>query len=113
MPVGSFIPRSLPLDLYAGDGAELRLTVSGAGELDGEVIAEIRAARTDDEPRTAFEVAVDGNVVTLRLSGAQTAELGKFRGAYDVQWAPVAGEPRTLLQGPITCALDVSRNGGP
>jgi hypothetical protein len=118
MPTVSLIPKSLSLDLYAGDGVELQLTVDAPDGspfdlTDGELLAEIKAKRADDDARMMFNSAVDGNVVTLNLTGAQTAELGAFRGAWDCQWTPAAGEPRTLVQGGVTCQLDVTRNGGP
>ena len=103
MPGVSFIPRTYPLELYAGDGVELRLTVGGVAALDGEVFAEIRQNRDDDAARDAFTAAVTGNVVTLTLTGAQTAGLGAFRGAWDCEWRAPDREPLTLVQGPITC----------
>ena len=56
-----------------------------------------------------FAVAIDGNQATLSLTGEQTAELGEFKGAWDVQWSPNGSEPVTIVQGKATCALDVTR----
>ena len=52
-------------------------------------------------------------MVVLTLTGAQTALLvdgtGSFRGVYDVQWTATGSEPATLVQGGVTCELDVTR----
>ena len=113
MAVASFIPRSLPVELYAGDGVELTLTVTALDgsevELAGEVVAEVKAKRGDDDARAVFDVSVDGNVATLRMTGATTGELGQFRGVWDCQWTADGQQPRTLVQGPVSCRLDVTR----
>ena len=121
----SFLPTAFNLTLYAGDGATLRLTVTDADEaalpVTGEVAAQIRQNRADEEAVAAFEVDLtDGGdgVVVLRLSGVQTAALcaehgtgreGDFSGAWDVQWSPDEAEPLTLLQGTVKCEADVTR----
>lgn len=107
--------------MYAGDGATLRVTVTDpAGapfDLTGSVTAQIRA--TPDAATAEADFAADlsehaAGVVFLSLTGDQTAALingtgAPFQGVYDVQWAPVGGEPLTLVQGEVTCELDVTR----
>jgi len=108
------------LALYAGDGATLRVTVTDTTGtlvvLDGQVAAQIRHERPDPAALETFDVddtqADDGTVV-LSLTGEQTAGLldgaAKFEGAWDVQWTPVGQEPLTVVQGKVTCVLDVTR----
>jgi len=110
------------LALYAGDGAAFRLTVTDAlgdaFDASGVVVAQIRKARGDVAPVDTFVVddtdAVEG-VLVLRLTGAQTAALletpgtGKFSGVWDCQLTTDDDEPRTLLQGKVSCVPDVSR----
>jgi hypothetical protein len=116
----SLVPQVVSLALYAGDGAALRVTVRdtvGAPiDLSGAVAAQIRGARGDAGSLADFAVdmaAAATGVVVLTLSGAQTAALvngtGTFRGAYDVEWTPSGSEPVTLVQGDVTCELDVTR----
>lgn len=109
----------MDLSLYAGDGASLRLAVKtsqgAAYDLTGDVLAQIRQQRDDTDPLVSFAVdmttASSGSVL-LTLTGDQTSQLvaeGAFTGAWDVQWTPAGEEPTTLLQGAVTCALDVTR----
>lgn len=49
----------------------------------------------------------------LTLTGVQTATLvsgnyDPFRGFWDVQWTAAGAQPVTLMQGAVTCDLDVS-----
>lgn len=116
-PVISVVPQSIDLALYAGDGMSLRLMLTSGGApfpLDGEISAQVRAAR---DALTAIDFAVDmsesdNGVVTLSLTGDQTASLavgGAYKGFWDVQWQPPAGEPRTVVQGSVGCVPDVTR----
>ena len=111
----TFVPQSLRLDLYAGDGAALKLIVTDPDEtplpLTGTVTAQIRNHRSNTETVAEFDVTVVGNEATLVLTGDQTAELGDFNGAWDCQWIPDTGEPKTLVQGQARCFLDVTRAG--
>ena len=108
-----FIPHSHNLLVYSGDGVTLVLTATngdgGPLTLDGTVEAQIRRKRTDTDQSTEFAVDVDGNAVTLSLTGEQTGTLGKFSGEWDCQWTPPDAEPRTLVQGRIDVTLDVTR----
>lgn len=113
VPDISFVPESVALALYAGDGAALTLALVDANgdplDLVGEVTAQIKLRREDTDPLQEFAVTVAGNLATLTLSEAQTAALGEFKGAWDVQWAPNGSAPVTLVQGQATCKLDVTR----
>lgn len=118
----SVIPQRIDLAVYAGDGVALRLTAvdSKTGDsldLAGEIGAQVKASRSDTEPITEFAVntnqAADG-VLDLSLSGQQTAALltdsSRFKGSWDVQWLADGEQPRTLVQGNLTCVLDVTRS---
>jgi hypothetical protein len=117
----SFQPSAIDIALYAGDGASLRLTVQdGAGTampLSGAVTAQIRTRRSDLTAKADWAVdltqAANG-VITLKLTGAQTAALigstgAEFKGFWDVQWQAVGSEPLTLVQGTVSCIQDVTR----
>lgn len=120
----NLLPRSVPLSLYAGDGAPIRVQVrtqSAAGSpvpLEGELRAQIRERRTDPDPVAQFQVEVDegAGVALLTLTAEQTMGLVlngrprmRFSGAWDLRWWPPDREPVTLIQGPVTCSLDVTR----
>lgn len=117
----SVVPQRVDLVVYAGDGVSLRLDVINADtganlDLSGEIDAQVKAKRSDTDALTEFAVntdeAADG-VLYLALSGEQTAVLTdgpQFKGAWDVQWMAVGQEPRTLVQGSLTCDLDVTRS---
>ena len=118
-------PQPLDLLLYAGDGISFRLICAdGAGapiDITGAVKAHIRLNRLNGVPPI---VLFDANlidayqgIVVLSLTGDQTQELsdhesassGKFVGVWDVEWEAVDAEPRTLCQGKVECAADVTR----
>lgn len=116
----SFIPQTLDLSLYAGDGAGLRFTITdstnAALPLTGEMKAHIRANREDVDPALA-EFAVDltdfaAGVVLISLTGEQTHALingdEKFTGVWDLEWTPENDEPATLVQGNVECLPDVT-----
>jgi hypothetical protein len=119
----AFVPQTVNLTLYAGDGATVQLTVTDASgaplPLTGAVTAQIRAARTDPDPAAA-DFASDlsqgaQGIVLLTLTGADSAGLmdgsteDAFTGVWDVEWTPQDAEPLTLLQGKVKVALDVTR----
>jgi hypothetical protein len=116
-PVISVVPAARDLALYAGDGVTIRLNVSESGQplpLTGVVTAQVRPSRTS---ATAVDFGVDmteaaTGIVRLSLTGDQTASLasgGTFKGSWDVQWHAPGAEPRTILQGAVSCVLDVTR----
>jgi len=118
----SVVPQRVDLVLYAGDGVTLRLTAVDAEtgdilDLTGEIAAQVKANRNDPEALTAFTVNTDqaaNGLLDLSLSGEQTAALttdeARFKGAWDVQWIAEGEQPRTLVQGSVTCDLDVTRS---
>ena len=117
MPTISFIPQTLDLACYAGDGAAVRIVISRSGEpidVTGDHEAQIRAKRLDpDPPIDTFSIddsdAANG-VLLLVLTGDQTAAFGDgFTGVWDIQWTAEGAEPITLVQGKITCVIDVTR----
>ena len=116
----SFIPQTLDLVLYAGDGAGIRFTFTNSGgtalPLTGEMKAQIRANREDADPALA-EFDIDDTdfatgVVLISVTGEQTHALitddEKFTGVWDLQWTPTGDEPSTLVQGNVECFPDVT-----
>lgn len=111
-------PQNVDLELYAGDGASLKLVVADIDgnpiPIDGTVTAQIRSTRTD--PTVAAAWAVDlsqaaQGIIFLGLTGLQTADLvngADFSGFWDVEWNPATQEPVTLMQGKVSCELDVT-----
>ena len=123
----SIQPPVLDLLLYAGDGISFKLICKDDSDppepvnITGDIAAQIRANRlSPDPPVVEFSSdvsAADAGEIVLSLTGVQTSELmddpsvvkGKFTGAWDVQWTPDGGEPRTLCQGKVECLADVTR----
>ena len=116
----SFIPQTLDLFLYAGDGAGIRFTITDSTgavlPLTGEMKAQIRANREDADPALAeFDVDLTDyatGVVLISLTGEQTHALitgdEKFVGVWDLEWISVDAEPATLVQGTVECSSDVT-----
>jgi hypothetical protein len=117
----SLIPQTADIALYAGDGATLRLTATDTQtgdpiDLTGIITAQIRTSRTDPEAAADFAVDTAGatqGTIELTLTAAQTTLLrtnnGHYRGYWDLQHTPPGQQPRTLIQGTISCHLDVTR----
>lgn len=116
----SLVPPSVNLVLYAGDGANLRLTATDLeGEpfdLRGEVRAQIRQTRAAPQPLVEWEIEMaeaELGIVVLRLTGDDTRSLmdslDRFRGVWDCVWTMADSQPVTLIQGEVTCDLDVTR----
>jgi len=116
----SFIPQTLDLSLYAGDGAGIRFTITdslgAALPLTGEMKAQIRATREAADPALA-EFSVDltdsaTGIVLISVTGEQTHALitddEKFVGVWDLEWIPTGDEPATLVQGKVECEPDVT-----
>ena len=116
----SFIPQTLDISLYAGDGAGIRFTITdslgAALPLTGEMKAEIRANREDVDPALAtFDVDLNDfgdGIVLISLTGEQTHSLITgdeiFTGVWDLEWTPTGDEPATLVQGKVECYPDVT-----
>lgn len=125
MPPISLLPQVLDLQLYGGDGVELRIVVTDSDgaplPLTGAIDAQIRTSRTSGEEAAVFAadlVEADTGIVYLSLTGAQTGALHgtppqqpteRFQGVWDVQWTPTGAEPVTLVQGSVESSLDVTR----
>jgi hypothetical protein len=116
MPSISFIPQSLDIACYAGDGALVRLSVTQGGnplDVSGNHEAQIRAKRLDTDPVDIFNIDDDeafNGILIMSLTGEQTSGFGDgFKGVWDLQWTASGAEPVTLIQGSISCVLDVTR----
>ena len=116
----AFVPSTRNIDLYAGDGATIVLNITtqkgAAIPILGPVAAHIRAHRLDPNPVDQFKVELtDARDGTIRLSLNATQTTGllngdeRFTGSWDCQWTPAGSDPITLVQGAVTCALDVTR----
>jgi len=116
----SLIPSDLDMDLYAGDGVELvlSLTDSDGGTLNvtGAVLAQIRTNVADVTAAAEFAADITQGAtgkVVLALTGLQTASLvqgsQKFSGVWDMQWTATGSQPVTVLKGKVTCEPDVTR----
>jgi hypothetical protein len=113
-------PNTLDLELYAGDGAGIRLSVTDNDqaplEVTGVVEGQIRVKRLDSAPVAEFTAdlseAAEG-VVTVSLTGEQTAALITnkpiFSGVWDVQWTKPGAQPITIAQGKVRVHADVTR----
>lgn len=121
-PKINLLPDTLDLAFYAGDGANIQLTVTNVDEtpvaVAGEVVAQVRPNKLSETVTAEFAVDLTNGVmgvVVLSLTGEQTtAMLGPsrqtlFKGLWDVQWNPEGQEPITLIQGRVECYADVSR----
>lgn len=116
----SFIPQTLDLHLYAGDGAGVRFTITdstgAALPLTGVMKAEIRATREAADPALAeFDVDLTDaatGIVLISITGDQTHDLITgdeiFIGVWDLEWTPTDSEPATLVQGNVECSPDVT-----
>lgn len=117
----SFVPEQLDLELYGGDGVTLNIQVVDKAQtpvpLTGTLAAQVRRARSDADALEDWQTSVvdpDTGTALISLSGAQTMGLTAggtkaFKGVWDVQWTADGAEPVTLMQGKLTCVLDVTR----
>lgn len=115
------VPQTINLELYAGDGAAMKFTLKDPNgnpwPFDGEWTAQIKAKRTDATPIVSWAIDLSQQaegIVTISLSGAQTASLipsgkTKFFGVWDLQYVATGSEPQTFVQGKVTCDADVTR----
>lgn len=118
----SYVPQTLDLAFYAGDGPSFTLNVKDpdgvAIPLTGTMTSQVRKKRHDPDPPDAeFEVDLTDSangVAVLKLTGEQTEALyalgaGKnYLGVWDLQWIPEGSEPVTLCQGKVECSADVT-----
>lgn len=119
-PKLNLLPDTLDLALYAGDGVNIKLTVTDNADaplpVTGEIKAQIRRTRLGTEVMAEFAADLiqgDEGFVFISLTGEQTAALiedkPKFKGVWDVQWIKPDEEPITLVQGTVECGADVTR----
>lgn len=120
----SYVPQTLDLAVYAGDGPSFTLNikdVDGAPiDLTGTMRAQVRTKRYDPDPPDAeFEVDLTDHVngvAILKLTGEQTEALFAltptnktfYTGVWDLEWTPDGAEPVTLCQGKLECVPDVT-----
>lgn len=123
-------PARVDLALYAGDGAELKITPGVDALVNGAWIAQVRTSPDSDDVDVAWTIgdvqdggaAADYRVISLTgtntgtLAGlgvpVQDTSLGlltRYSGWWDVQATPAGGQPKTLARGSITVDKDVSR----
>jgi hypothetical protein len=120
------LPPGLNLVMYAGDDfpfyVEAQYPNGDPWPLEGELLAQIRRRRSDDDVLTEFEIDTtdaDEGIVYLSLTGEQTADLipsglESFTGVWDLEWVKTpTTDPVTLFQGTVRCNLDVTREEGP
>lgn len=121
-PKINLLPDVLDLAFYAGDGANIQLTVTNTDgtpvPLDGTLVAQVRPNKLSNTVSAEFGIDLTNEslgVILLSLTSEQTtAMLGPsrqnvFKGMWDVQWNPEDREPVTLIQGRVECYADVSR----
>lgn len=119
----SYVPQTLDLAVYAGDGPSFALNVKDpAGDpipLTGTMRAQVRRTRhAVDPPDAEFEVDLTDaatGIAVVKLTGDQTESLfalavtGKnYLGVWDLEWTPEGEEPVTLCQGKVECLADVT-----
>jgi hypothetical protein len=114
------VPAQMDLELYSGDGPTLRVLITDLNgnpmNVTGTVMSQIRQNRTDAAPFLTFTndlTNAAAGIVNISLTGAQTATMvsgtsDPWRGFWDFQWTPSGAQPLTVLQGAVTCDLDVS-----
>lgn len=113
----NLLPTVLNLAIYSGDGLRLRLIVKDSAQAPVplgplSISSQIRQTRADADPKATFGVDLTdeaSGIAIISLTGEQTASLANFNGVWDVQWKPIDAEPRTILQGSLTCESDVTR----
>jgi hypothetical protein len=116
-PKLTYVPETLDLALYAGDGVSIRLGLTTGDApvvVTGVMRAQIRPRRSSSEISAEFTATPQEGAVIISLSGEQTqslvtGEAEEFEGVWDLQWVPEGGEPKTLVQGNVKCNADVTR----
>jgi len=109
-------PAILDLVLYAGDGTKFQVKFVDQNEAVIDVSgltwsAQIRRTRTTD---IAAELEIDSTdaavgLITVHISADVTRNLAK-KSQWDLQYTSSDNpEPLTILQGTVSCNLDVTR----
>lgn len=102
--------------IYAGDGYVLSLPLVDAAGAPFDptgmtFAAQIRATPSASAAAAEFAADVDGNVLTLTLTGAETAALAEVvsSGVWDLEVVEAGFEPETWLRGVVAVEMDVTR----
>jgi len=109
-------PAILDLDLYAGDGEDFQIEFLDGTQEPIDVsnyiwTAQIRKTRTSD---VAADLTIDTTdastgIITIHISAEVTRGLPRTN-QWDLQCVASGGsDPRTILQGTVTCTQDVTR----
>jgi len=110
-------PAILDLSLYAGDGEDFQIIVKDPAGAPIDVSdftweAKIKELRTSTDVSEIFAVTIDTTnastgVLVLHISNDVTEILPKVS-YWDLQCTSSTTQPRTLLQGTVTCSKDVT-----
>lgn len=93
-----------------GDYFEMSFQIGDELDLSGHTVAsQYKLAYHDNAPRLDFNPVLTGQVVTLSLSGEQTALISVREIYFDVQFTPPSGKKFTLFHGSISVILDRTR----
>ena len=107
-------PKTVNIAGYAGDTLTIRIHVSDPEYVAGAVwTAQVRDDHAGPVVATFNVVMEDAQTAILTLAAEDTAELGVFSGVWDVQAAQDPDPVRTLAQGAVTLAADVTRAVAP
>ena len=109
-------PAILDLNLYSGDGEDFQISFIDEVKTPIDVsrftwLAQIRQLRTSIE---AIDLSIDATkanvgILTIHISSIITKSLPKTS-QWDLQNTSLTTEPRTVLQGTVTCNKDVTRS---
>jgi hypothetical protein len=108
------LPKVVDLVCYAGDTLSFTVTAPAAVVEGLTWKAQVRKSSTATGVDATFLVVpptVSGGPAQVTLTAADTARLGSYYGAWDIQVAsPDGGDPvHTLVQGEFAVERDVSR----
>jgi hypothetical protein len=110
-------PASLPLDIYRGDSARLRLKLwapdNAPIDLAGVVAkAQIRERPGGKQITELLCLITLPNIIEVTLTPSNSHKL-PAKGAWDLQLTYPSGDVRTPLAGPVTVTTDVTDSTDP